>query len=567
MALLSVIVRSFKYKPFVLNSGALLSGYHSTVFRTSLVQTPSMIGRRCMTYMLAKGIKYQDLMKKQAALKATSQEKQSIETKAEESNQHVEDFYHQIRALGKTQSVRKILQLVSQKAGENALNLDMTLFTAKTLSSPQMCNRTELIREPVKAFLKQTNSLDHLHGNHEMTIALAKWLCRTGDPDDFMIADSIGTILMKSCTNNIQLSRDKGEMVNDLMWNLAVGHASHGDFKNIIQKLELIKSITTSVYDDFSQQTVEMPLVRKVLKALLKECPDEHLVLSSIHILQSINLLTRDFETFQLMSGNFFRKIDFVKGAVSISTLPMPAAGQRILPEFVFLGRSNVGKSSLINMLTNRKQLAYTSKVPGKTSEFNYFHAQGSVGRIGGSSTRVKDESDELSTKQGKNKLDFYLVDVPGVGYATKSKSQRMEWVNLLNNYVQKREGLKTVFHLVDSRHGLLDADYECLSLLKSLPQNVKYTIVFTKVDKLGPSATKKAILDGKTEISDLLLFSTKTDKESWPVSDNILLTLKDEVLKHCDEETNRKIPVVFCSSESRVGGVDLLMSIVHSSL
>jgi GTP-binding protein len=130
-----------------------------------------------------------------------------------------------------------------------------------------------------------------------------------------------------------------------------------------------------------------------------------------------------------------------------------------------FIGRSNVGKSSLINMISNRKGIAFVSKTPGKTSEFNYFDAKGRVG--------MKNE-----------KHRFYLVDLPGVGYAEVRKELRASWLVLLRDYVVNRETLRIVFHLIDSRHGILDTDEDCLSLLEVLPEHVQYVIVLTKVDK-----------------------------------------------------------------------------------
>ena len=105
------------------------------------------------------------------------------------------------------------------------------------------------------------------------------------------------------------------------------------------------------------------------------------------------------------------------------------------------------------------------SKTPGKTSEFNYFDAKGRVGK-----------------KNEKHR--FYLVDLPGVGYAEVRKELRASWLVLLRDYVINRDTLRIVFHLIDSRHGILDTDEDCLSLLEVLPPHVQYVIVLTKVDK-----------------------------------------------------------------------------------
>ena len=183
------------------------------------------------------------------------------------------------------------------------------------------------------------------------------------------------------------------------------------------------------------------------------------------------------------------RELRFVKGAISMDTLPKSTDAISI-PEVAFVGRSNVGKSSLINMVTNRKKLAFVStaikllsflqlkcveylisvvfqrccdnhfifqvsNTPGKTSEYNYFLAEGIIG--------IKQEDHK-----------FYLVDLPGVGYAEVMRKKRMDWMEFLQEYTSKHEPLKAVFHLVDSRHGLLGADQECLSILSTLPSHVQ---------------------------------------------------------------------------------------------
>lgn len=123
-------------------------------------------------------------------------------------------------------------------------------------------------------------------------------------------------------------------------------------------------------------------------------------------------------------------------------------------PEYAFIGRSNVGKSSLINMLTNQTKLAKTSASPGKTQLINHFI--------------VNDE--------------WYLVDLPGYGYAKVSQSQRVQWEKMIANYLQQRENLVTVFVLIDSRHEPQKID---LAFLRKLGDwGVPFNMVFTKADK-----------------------------------------------------------------------------------
>lgn len=156
----------------------------------------------------------------------------------------------------------------------------------------------------------------------------------------------------------------------------------------------------------------------------------------------------------------FARPIAFVKGVVAIDGLP---AGDR--PEFAFAGRSNVGKSSLINALTNRKDLARTSNTPGRTQELNYFVLPAGA---------PPEES-------------LYLVDLPGYGYAREAKSKVRAWTALITRYLAGRATLRRVFVLIDARHGLKANDEEILAALDTAA--VSYQVVLTKADKLKPPA------------------------------------------------------------------------------
>ncbi len=126
-------------------------------------------------------------------------------------------------------------------------------------------------------------------------------------------------------------------------------------------------------------------------------------------------------------------------------------------PEYAFIGRSNVGKSSLINMLTNRKGLAMTSSTPGKTMLINHFLING----------------------------EWYLVDLPGYGYARRGKENRERLREIIENYVLEREAMTSLFVLVDSRHEPQKIDLEFMEWLGR--NGVPFAIVFTKADKLGP--------------------------------------------------------------------------------
>ncbi len=132
--------------------------------------------------------------------------------------------------------------------------------------------------------------------------------------------------------------------------------------------------------------------------------------------------------------------------------------------EYAFIGRSNVGKSSLINMLTGRKDLAKTSSTPGKTMLINHF--------------LVNDE--------------WYIVDLPGYGYAKRSKDDRIKLEKMIKNYIATREEMTNLFVLVDSRHDPQKIDLEFMAWLGE--NGIPFSIVFTKMDKLTPTAGKKQI-------------------------------------------------------------------------
>ena len=164
-----------------------------------------------------------------------------------------------------------------------------------------------------------------------------------------------------------------------------------------------------------------------------------------------------EFSAADLAAGErlFARPWEFVKSAPSLETLP-PA--DRI--EIAFAGRSNVGKSSLINAVVRRHGLARTSNTPGRTQELNYF-------------------------KTPLEKL--YLVDMPGYGFAKAPKSKVDEWTELVRSYLRGRSTLKRVLLLIDARHGIKAEDEKILALLDEAA--VSYRIVLTKADKIGAAA------------------------------------------------------------------------------
>lgn len=149
----------------------------------------------------------------------------------------------------------------------------------------------------------------------------------------------------------------------------------------------------------------------------------------------------------------FAHECRFLRGAVSLDSLP-PAD----LPELAFSGRSNVGKSSLINGLTNRSNLARTSNTPGRTQELNFFDLAGRL----------------------------TLVDLPGYGFASAPKTEVARWTRLVEGFLRGRSVLRRVVVLVDSRHGLKVSDREMMDMLDRAA--VVYQVVLTKADKITPT-------------------------------------------------------------------------------
>lgn len=163
----------------------------------------------------------------------------------------------------------------------------------------------------------------------------------------------------------------------------------------------------------------------------------------------------------EISSGDklFSKQCKFFYGCAEINDLP-----DEDLPEVAFAGRSNVGKSSLINALTKQNALARTSKTPGRTQQLNFF---------------------DLDSK-------IALVDLPGYGYAQASKTSIAQWNEMVLLYLQGRSTLKRAFVLIDSRHGLKKSDEEIFDLFDKAA--VPYQIILTKIDKIPPTALKTCI-------------------------------------------------------------------------
>ena len=184
-----------------------------------------------------------------------------------------------------------------------------------------------------------------------------------------------------------------------------------------------------------------------------------------------------------------------------------PAHGK---PEYAFIGRSNVGKSSLINMLTKKKALAKTSQTPGKTLLINHF-----------------------SINNGK----WYIVDLPGYGFASRGQKQREEIRKIIENYILKREEMTCLFVLIDIRHKPQKIDMDFIEWLGE--NGIPFAIVFTKADKLSKTAAEASVNRFKDELEihwEILpkMFITSSEKGAGR---DELLEYIDSINKKCKEE------------------------------
>ena len=204
------------------------------------------------------------------------------------------------------------------------------------------------------------------------------------------------------------------------------------------------------------------------------------------------------------------KKSEFTISAAKLSQCPKDTKA-----EFAFIGRSNVGKSSLINMLTNHKGLAKTSATPGKTLLINHFLVKTDI---------AKEEAKE-----------WYIVDLPGYGFAKRSKKVQDDIEKMISSYILQREQLVNVFLLIDIRHDPQKIDREFMDWLGE--NGVPFSIVFTKADKLGSDKAKQnvkkyteALLDTWEEIPTYFITSSEKRQGKEEILGYIEQILNDDV-------------------------------------
>jgi GTP-binding protein len=414
------------------------------------------------------------------------------------------EFSDAIRIHRKSSNSKGIEKIVRIYSIAQKLSTNMTYTALKATQILNSSSTAEIIFKYWSNSSDQIKLKEELWASPVVGINILKLFCKFGE---MSIAESIASYFGVLSTAEPFATSLVTELIflarQDVINQLALGFTMEDNYSKAFTYLRQLNS---------NKMTIDMEYSKKILKRFLRNTSLREALYCMRILVDACGL--QDYDSIQLINNIFLRDIMFVKGAVNMETLPEDA-----LPEVVFMGRSNVGKSSLINMITSKKHLAFTSKTAGKTSEFNYFEAIGNVGR-----------EKEISR--------FHLVDVPGVGYAETSKRVKSQWTDFQQSYTENRKTLRCVFHLIDSRHGILDADEDCLSLLDTLPEYVQYVIVFTKTDKLKVSAYQEDM-----------------------VKPELLLRVREVLSKR----TKRHVPIIYSSSETKLGGASLLTTILES--
>mmetsp|Transcript_4307 Transcript_4307/g.4865 ORF Transcript_4307/g.4865 Transcript_4307/m.4865 type:complete len:605 (+) Transcript_4307:76-1890(+) len=370
--------------------------------------------------------------------------------------------------------------------------------------------------------------------------AIIRGLLRTHNVTDALnlIADEL-SLPLNGVSLDTAESHEKIKHRARSLASIASRHLFEGEPSMAVLALQMMKEMG-SMARQLDAKELEMPWLRLLQGAAkceagrrcgsVQPCEGLHDVKLPCNLVYNVLSAMSTFPSqnddlvYEALSNALVRRVLFVTGAVDMDGLPPPDRG-----EAAFIGRSNVGKSSLCNMITNRKSLAYTSKTPGKTQQINYFAVNDKSGR--------EKEIKYGDTVGGEKDDDsFYLVDLPGFGFAKVPDKQRQKWASFMGEYLVKRKNLSVVFHLIDSRHGPIDEDSNIMKQVgESLAANVAYVVVLTKADKNAKGSLKNSAGKGK-------------------VSQKVM----DDLRKIMHENNVGNAPVILTSAESKLGRDDI---------
>jgi GTP-binding protein len=384
------------------------------------------------------------------------------------------DFNEHIKALGSKKAVRKLVEVFLQCEDNQG-------------QFAHLCPNTDSYRIAVQSLVRS--------GRADLGIELYKrrMVARELRPDLVGPDASLGSSLIRAVlrdgkkrqliSDNVVLLFD--ELTSDCMADAGKSSATAarsaasllsvtgafldaGMENRAVAAVKTLKALSLAAGEDAA---VDQPMYNNAIRLLGKKrrLDGVFVVLDAMRAAQ----VPLNNETFEFLANSAVRQVEFVTGAVSMDTLPTPLGA-----EIAFVGRSNVGKSSLVNMICNRKALAYVSGRPGKTQQFNYFLVNGT-----------------------HKASAFYLVDLPGVGYAKVPKDVQAVWLKFMDDYLAQRTSLEVVFHLIDGRHGALADDEQLMSKIGKGRFSGQYVIVITKVDKLEKQKVRNIILD-KTRLA-----------------------------------------------------------------
>lgn len=398
---------------------------------------------------------------------------------------------------------RKAMEVRRTVHRSSMLPLESAAIIRGLLRMHNMTDAYEILDDELSLPLQGTDykSLENKERIKQRALSIGSIASRT-----FFEGDAImGVRACRMMAEMGPIVRESGLTIEDLSmpWPRILQGATQCESKRRAGKL---KMATPDGTDNGADDDVELP------------CNLVYAVLSAMSTFPSDN---KD-RTYEALSNALVRRTLFITGAVSMPGCPPADRG-----EAAFIGRSNVGKSSLVNMITNRKSLAYTSKRPGKTQQFNFFAVNDKPER-----EREIKYGDVIP---GEKDLDsFYIVDLPGFGFAKVPQKQRDEWSDFFTEYLAKRRNLRVLFHLVDARHGPIDEDENIMKQVgETLPKGVKYVVILTKADKNVKGPNK-----------------TNTGKVSKSVLETVRETMKANKVG--------KAPVLLTSSQTKLGRDDL---------